>query len=247
MVSVDMLTYDASNTKAVADLRKDMLSLHRLIHTSTTRLSVSLGKPPPSYSLAQVPLKDLASQVVQLTSCTCSYPPGTLRREAISVFEGTIRALTALVRHFEKQCRQGGTGGEEYLAKTAAVHDAVTSAESLSSDETEAIITAWKANGETLEDSLKEVKEMEDEQSSENGGDGWDELGEDFGRKLKPEERQRVKQVGGVAARYLCKGLHGASSDISSYAFRDITSRKITVTSYPHTARIAAASSVPPQ
>ncbi|KAF8499932.1 hypothetical protein JB92DRAFT_923331 [Gautieria morchelliformis] len=203
MVSVDMLTYDdAPNTKPVADLRKDMLSLHHLIHTSTTRLSVSLGKPPPSYSLAQVPLKDLVSQVVQLTSCACSYPPGILRREAIWASEGTIRALAALVRHFEKQCRQGETSGEEYLAKTGAIHDAVTKAENLSNDETEAIIRAWKVNGESLEDSLKEVKEMEDkdgdeeqEQSNEDGGDGWDELGEEFGRKLKPEEMQRVKQI----------------------------------------------------
>ena len=201
LVSITTLTSDSSNTNSspVEVLRKDALSLHRLIHASTTRLSVSLGKPPPSYPLAQVPLRDLTSQVAQLTSCTCSFPPGILRREAIWAAEETIRALEALVQHFEKQCLQNETNRDEYLAKTGVVHEAVMKAEKLSSDETEAITKVWKLNGESLDDSLQEVKQMMEERGVENpeedGSDGWDELGEEFGRKLNLEEMQRVKQV----------------------------------------------------
>lgn len=180
-------------------LRQDALSLHRLIHTTTTRLSVSLGKPPPSYPIAQVPLQDLKSQVEQLASCTCSFPRGVLRKEAIWAAEETILALESLVQYFESQCRRDEIKGEAYLAKTGAIHDAVVKAETMSKDETEAIIKAWKQNAEGLEDSLREVKEMmeekEVEESDEGGGDGWDELGEGFGDKLSAEEMQRVKQV----------------------------------------------------
>lgn len=202
--SMATLTPDTSNAQSasVEVLRKDALSLHRLIHTSTTRLSVSLGKLPPSYALAQVPLKDLAYQVSQLTSCTCSFPLSILRKEAVRAAEETIRALESLAQHFEKQCRGDDTSADEYLAKTGVVHDAVMRAEKLSSDETEAIAKVWRLNGESLEDSLREVKEMMEEKDVENtdeneSSDGWDELGEEFGRKLNSEEMQRVKQVCG--------------------------------------------------
>jgi hypothetical protein len=177
-----------------------MLSLHRLIHTSTTRLSVSLGKPPPSYPIALVPLKDLTSNVSQLASCASSLPPGALRKEAVWAAEETVQALDALVQYFDSRCRQGETVGNEYLAKTGAVHDAVEKAEKMSRDEAEAVAKAWRTNGESLEDSLKEVKEMmedaEDEaEEQDEFDDGWDELGEGFGGKLKPEEMERVKKV----------------------------------------------------
>jgi cyclin-D1-binding protein 1 len=203
-----LATSHSNTTSAPVDvLRKDALSLHRLIHNSTTRLSVSLGKPPPSYSIAKVPLKDLGSQVAQLTSCTCSFPPGVLRKEAVWAAEVTIRALETLVQHFESQYLQDEFGGDEYLAKTGAIHDAVVKAEQMSSDETEAIVKVWKLNGESLDDSLREVREMMEKKDvdkddvgepGEEGGDGWDEVGEGFGGALNPEEIKRVEKVCGA-------------------------------------------------
>lgn len=232
LASLSKLSLDSSNTTSAPEelseiVRKDMLSLHRLIHTSTTRLSLSLGKPPPSYSIAKVPLKDLKSQVEQLTSCTYSLPPGVLRKEAVWAAEETILALNSLAQHFESQCRRDQIGGDEYLAKTGAIHDAVVKAEQMSTDETAAIVKVWKMNGESLEDSLREVREMMEKKDVENDdvverdmkkqdvgtkdaekkdvdesdgdeGDGWDELGEGFGGALNPEEMERVEKVSNI-------------------------------------------------
>jgi hypothetical protein len=160
---------------------------------------VSLGKPPPSYPIALVPIKDLTSQVEQLTSCVIAFPPGLLRKEAIWAAEATIQALEALVNHFETNCRQNKAGGQEYLAKTGAVYDAALKAEQLSKSEVDAVVKRWEANAEALEDSLGEVKKIMEEKGEvdpENSiDDGWDELGDGFGDKLSAEEMDRVKKV----------------------------------------------------
>ena len=180
-------------------LRKDMLSLQRLIHISTTRLSVSLGKPPASYPIALGPLTDLTSHVNQLAACASAFPSPALRKEAMWAAAETVRALGALAQHFECRCGRGETVGDAYLTMTGAVHEAVEKAGQMSGDETEAVVKAWKINGESLQDSSKEVREMmEDAEGGAEGngfGDGWDELGEGFGGKLRPEEMERVTKV----------------------------------------------------
>ncbi|KAF8517528.1 hypothetical protein BU17DRAFT_91654 [Hysterangium stoloniferum] len=200
-VSLNSLSQSTSDTESasVDVLRKDTLSIHRLIHTSSTRLSVALGKQPPSYPIALVPLKDLTSQVGQLTSCTTVFPPGLLRKEAVWAAETTIQALEALAQHFATICRQNKADDQEYLIKTGAVHDAVMKAAELSESEIDAAVKRWKVNAESLEDSLGEVKEMMEEKreadSEDATDDGWDELGEGFSDTLSVEEMDRVKKV----------------------------------------------------
>lgn len=204
MLSLANLSNSTLNNAPVSVdiLRKDALSIHRLIHTSTTRLSVALGKPPPSYPIALVQLKELTAQVGQLTSCVSSFSPGILRKEAVWSAEETIQALEALVKNFESKCQlnESQPRNEEYLAKMGTVHDAVKKAQNLSLDEKEAIAKAWQVNKDGLNDSFAEVKEMmkdtrvEDEEDAFD--DGWDELGGNFQKKLSMEERERVKKVG---------------------------------------------------
>jgi len=200
-VSLNSLSQSTAKTEiaSVDVLRKDTLSIHGLIHTNSTRLSVALGKQPPSYPIALLPLKDLISHVGQLTSCTTAFPPGLLRKEAVWAAETTTQALEVLARHFATNCRQDKAEDQEYLIKTGAVHDAVLKAAELSEGEVDAVVKRWKANAEALEDSLGEVKEMMEDKGevgSENASDdGWDELGEGFGGKLSVEEMNRVKKI----------------------------------------------------
>ncbi|KAF8582322.1 hypothetical protein K439DRAFT_163118 [Ramaria rubella] len=194
---VSLSNSSANDTTAPVDiLRKDALALHRLLHTYSTHLSVSLGKPPPSFPIALVTLNSLTSQVEQLVSCTSSFPSGALRKEAVWAAKTTIQALKTLSQYFESRYRQDEPVGDEYLVKTGAVHDAVVKAENMSKDETEAIVKLWKTNGDALEDSLKDVKEMmEEKDDGEVEEDGWDELVEGIGRKLSPEEIKRVEML----------------------------------------------------
>jgi hypothetical protein len=181
---------------AASTLRTDALSIHRLIHVSTTRLSVALGKPPPSYDLALVQLKDLTTQVGQLASCVSSFPSGMLQKEAIWSAERTIHALEIFAQTFETACRQD-KHNKEYLVKMGAVHEAVEAAQDMSINENAALAKAFKRNVDSLNDSLAEVKEMmaNDNASTMGFSDGWDELGEEFQKSLTVEERKRVNKV----------------------------------------------------
>lgn len=195
------------NTIPVDVLRKDYVSINRLIYGTTSKLSVALGKPPPSYALAPPPIKELSEQAGQLVSCTSTFPQGVLRKEAVWAAEETVQALDALAKHFLSNCalEDTATHGDDYLTTTGAVHAAVEKAVKISDSEREAIAKAWKANAEGLSDSLGDVKEMMEEQGKKGDNedeedgfdDGWDEFGKEFQKKLSPEERERVAKVRG--------------------------------------------------
>lgn len=106
-----------------------------------------------------------------------------------------------------------GAAGEDYLVKTAAIHDIVSRAKSdspsgLSQDNIQAVRKRWNAHGETLSDAVEELDEFiksaeedddEDEDDDEEQGgdgddnDGWAEAGFDFGSSNKKKSPEQIK------------------------------------------------------
>ncbi|GJJ12359.1 hypothetical protein Clacol_006600 [Clathrus columnatus] len=190
--------YEQAGTQEITSvLRNDAISIHRLVYSNTTRLSIALGKPPPSYDVALVPIKDLNTEVGQLVSCASLFSSHSLRREIAWAAEETIQALSGLSKHFLDTCQKGITD-EAYLAKTGAVHEAVRKAERVSENEFAAFTKTWASNGESIKDSLSEVKQLLEEQPDDDKldeEDGWDDaLGQSM-PKLSETEIERVKKL----------------------------------------------------
>lgn len=122
-----------------------------------------------------------------------------------------------------------GAAGEEYLVKTAAIHDIVSRAKldspsGLSQDNIQAVRKRWNAHGETLSDAVEELDEFiksaeeddeEDEGDDEQGGDdndGWAEAGFDFGSSNKKKSPEQIKLAQTV--RYVSFLLHTVAQTI---------------------------------
>lgn len=190
---------EQSETKSLMSiLRKDTISIQKMIYTNTTRLSLVLGKSPPSYKAALEPINDLSTEVGQLLSCISLFSSGILRQEVFWAADGTVQALFSLAKHFVDKCSKDIVD-EEYLAKTGAVHEAVRKAEEVSRDEYAAFVKSWKLNGEALKDSLDEVNQMLEEKGTvddESGiKDDWDEILGGSTTKLSDKEMERVKKL----------------------------------------------------
>lgn len=190
---------EQTKTKPIMSiLRKDTVSIQKLIYTNTTRLSLVLGKPPPSYKAALEPIKDLSTEVGQLVSCISLFSSGILRHEVFWAADGTIQALFGLAKHFLDKCSKDIVD-EEYLARTGAVHEAVRKAEEVSQNEFAAFVKSWKLNGEALKDSLDEVKQMLEEKNTVDDEcdikDDWDEVLGGSATNLSDKELERAKKV----------------------------------------------------
>lgn len=101
-----------------------------------------------------------------------------------------------------------GAAGEDYLVKTATVHEIITRAKSdpssgLSHDNIQAVRKRWTAHGETLTDALDELDDFiqsaedgqEDGVEDEDGADdnGWAEAGFDFTSSKTKKSPEQVK------------------------------------------------------
>ncbi|TFY51389.1 hypothetical protein EVG20_g11021, partial [Dentipellis fragilis] len=205
----------------VASLHADLLSLLTLLYSDTNKLSIALNPASPTYSAALTPAKDIAKRVGILASNAASFDPHahgrTLTKEVHQLVKDILSAIRELAQaHLnltkddaQKSKAGKGAAGEEYLVKTAAVHNLIQRAKSsgadgLSESNLQAVKKVWDEHGETIDDSVFEFKDMVEEggDEEEDEEDGWDEGGFDFGSiKINGPQRKLAETLEGLYKR----------------------------------------------
>lgn len=178
-----------------SSLHRDFLTLLNLIYVSTTRLSLVLKPSSPSYSASLEPLKELSERIVSLPHYVQLIQAGhgkTLAAEAYVIARDVTEALQHLIQTFisihSENSSQSKEAVAEYLTRTGALHDLIENARKMSGfsgNNLVAVRKVWKRNQETLNDSLKEIRDALEkaenpEGSTEDGikfDDGWEEFG----------------------------------------------------------------------
>lgn len=208
--------HDQLNSPGTSTLRRDLLSLLSLIHASTTKLSLTLKPSAPTYSASLPLIKDISDQTSALLHCTNLFSVNahgaTLIHETVSLVKDVIESISALLSTFlavESTDSRTSTGraGDEYMIRTAAVHELIEKARSvngLSADNITAVKKKLKEDTGPLDDGLRELGEMiedegpgSDDEMAHDEEDGWDELGlGSGGRKMDIHEQGRAKTVG---------------------------------------------------
>ncbi|KZP11986.1 hypothetical protein FIBSPDRAFT_836920 [Athelia psychrophila] len=200
-------------------LQKDLISLLTLVYVATTKSALTLKPSAPSYPAALVPLKDLSTNTANLSHCARLFDGNvhgcTLSKQVIATVRDIIEAVRALVQTFlvlqSHAGSRSGTGqaGEEYMVRTAGVHDLIDKAKGpngLSRDNMGAVRKIWTQDRGALDDGFREVGEMvedaEDEGNDEANededvemDDGWGELGLGKSEKMTGDELERTKKV----------------------------------------------------
>ncbi|KAF7976299.1 hypothetical protein HWV62_5814 [Athelia sp. TMB] len=182
---------------------------------SDKQKALTLKPSGPSYPAALVPLKDLTTNTAALSHCARLFDGDahgcTLSKEVITTVRDVIEAVRALIQTFLALQSHAGTGtgqaGEEYMVRTAGVHDLIDKAKGpngLSKDNMGAVRKVWTQDRGSLEDGFREVGEMIEE-AEEEGGDeaedddeddgGWGELGLGHSVKMTGDELERTKRV----------------------------------------------------
>ena len=202
----------------LSTLRTDFLSLLSLIYSNTTKLSIALNPSTPAYSAAVRPLKDLITHASTLASNASLFLPGvhgrTLTAEVHSVAKSVLIALADLARaHLSliTRARADATSGtEEYLSKTAVVHELIAQAKAvhpqgLSRSNLVAVRKRWLEHAETVSDAEAMLEfecfasdDDDDDNKDPELGDGWDDPELDLGSdKVEegPEQKQLAKTV----------------------------------------------------
>ncbi|KAJ7685160.1 hypothetical protein DFH06DRAFT_1264492 [Mycena polygramma] len=194
-------------------LHKDLLSLVSLLYAATTKVSLALKPSSPTYSASLAPLKDLADHVSALFHCASLFVPdahgATLVREVHSLVKDAIEAIRALVQTFlaietSGSRQSSGHAGDEYMVRTATVHNILDNARALSANNLLATRKRWAQDAASLDDGFQEVADMVDEEEGtdededEMFDDGWGEIGIGKSQKMNAEELNRTKQVHGI-------------------------------------------------
>lgn len=216
---------DSDSTASLETKLRDFQSLLSLLYQNTTKLAIALKPSNPTYLAAITPGKDLGFHIDALTSCICSIDRNehghVLIRELRKLSEDVVTALNAVLavylnpnnlhqpRDQQTEVREDGKN-EPYLVKTAIVHEAIDFARTAPRSNHEAIKKCWESVLGGVDDCLKEVQEMvEDEERGEESdedsdyqiedSDGWEELGVSDARKesvkATTEEIIRMKSV----------------------------------------------------
>ncbi|KAI5122978.1 hypothetical protein M0805_006857 [Coniferiporia weirii] len=172
-------------TDASIDTRlKDFASLLSLLYQNVTKLAIALKPSSPTYRAVITPARELTAQTDALVSCACSIDGASngaaLVREVRWAAEGVVNALGTLLGVYAADAQAPGarltrTAGEEYLVRTGAVHEAIDRARYLSSSNREAVKKRWDGVIGGVDDCVKEVQEMLEEEDDENGDEGEDE------------------------------------------------------------------------
>jgi cyclin-D1-binding protein 1 len=198
----------AEPTPAITDLNNDLQSLLSLLYSATTRATLVLKPVDPHYKAALSPLSDLATNGTRLAHIgTLFRAPDsthgeTLAKEVVAAIQEVLDALLSylkvLISEHTSALRRSSKGeGEEYMLRAGAVHEVIMRLkDGLSKDNRTAVKKKWKADRGLLEDAVKEVGEMLEDQDGEGGDedDGWDELG--LGStKMQEDEIKRAKSV----------------------------------------------------
>lgn len=204
-------TYDLSV------ISKDLHSLLSLIYNLSTKLSLALSPSSPTYSASLPLLQDLAkhtSGVVYCVSLLNEVQHGaTFIKDTKKIVKGILKSLRDLVQTFIELATcdlpsTSRTAGEDYLVRTAALHDLITTAQGsngIPKDNRSAIRQNWSVDKATLEDGLSEVTRMIEEAERDDANrptaegddfdDGWDELGFGTNTSLDKEELARSKSI----------------------------------------------------
>lgn len=204
----------------LSTLRTDFLSLLSLIYSNTTKLSIALNPSTPAYSAAIRPLKDLITHASTLASNASLFLPSvhgrTLTAEVHSVAKSVLTSLEdlasahlSLITRAKADATTSGT--EEYLPKTAVVHELIAQAKAahpqgLSKSNLVAVRKRWLEHAETVSDAEAmlefECNASDDDDGDDNKdsefGDGWDDPELDLGSdkvEQGPEHKQLAKTV----------------------------------------------------
>jgi hypothetical protein len=199
-------------------LRTDFLSILSIIYSNTTKLSIALNPSTPTHSAALRPLKDLIAHASTLASNASLFLPSvhgrTLTAEVHSVAKSVLTALENLARAHLSLIARGPTKGdatsgtEEYLSKTAIVHELIAQAKAahpqgLSRSNLVAVRKRWLEHSETVSDAeamleFEAFASDDDDNKDTEFDDGWDDpeldLGSDKGEQ-GPEQKQLAKTV----------------------------------------------------
>ncbi|KAJ7273712.1 hypothetical protein B0H12DRAFT_1228528 [Mycena haematopus] len=208
-------TLDSVPQKAASEslqvLHKDLVSLTSLLYAATTKLSLALKPAKPTYSASLAPVKDLADHVSALFHCANLFTPeahgATLVQEVQSLVRDAIHSIRALVQTFleieNSDSRQSsGQAGDEYMVRTATVHNVLARARALSANNLLAVRKRWSEDAASLDDGLREATDMVEEAESTDDGeefdDGWGDIGIGKSQKMNAEELDRTKKVHGI-------------------------------------------------
>ncbi|KAI6005948.1 hypothetical protein EDD15DRAFT_2191288 [Pisolithus albus] len=204
-------------TSDLSVICKDLHSLFSLIYSLSTKLSLALSPSSPSYSASLPLLQDLAkhaSGVVYCVSLLNEVQHGaTFIKDTNKIVKGILESLRDLVQTFIEfaacdPSSTSGMAGEDYLVRTAALHDLITTAQGsngIPKDNRSAVRQNWSVNKATLEDGVSEVTRMIEEAEGDDANhptadgddfnDGWDELGLGTNTSLNKDELARSKSV----------------------------------------------------
>jgi hypothetical protein len=155
------------------------------------------------------PLKDITTHISAIAHCVSLFHPAehgqTLRNEVQEMAQVLIETVRDLLQTFLPQCanpRSLGQPGEEYLVRTGAVHEIIQNArKGLSTDNLDAVRKKWTLDGGVLDDGLRELEQMIEDQESDLDCDqdedgGWEELDlGGLGKKMDPIELERTRKV----------------------------------------------------
>ena len=196
-------------------LLADYSSLLSLVYASTTKIALTLKPSDPTYSAALLPLRDVTKHADALASCACSIHPDlhgkTLARETRWATEAVVNALHVFLDCF----LDDPPVNESYLIRTGAVHEAIERARSISKSNVEAVKKRWEADREGLNDCVKELAEMIEEETADDiesdgesgnsrigdsfSDDGWGDLGAGSSKrkhvKASQEDLARLNSV----------------------------------------------------
>ncbi|KAN0137318.1 hypothetical protein V8E53_004763 [Lactarius tabidus] len=178
----------------------DFLSILWIIYSNTTKLSTALNPSTPTYSTAIRPPKDLIAHASTLTS-NASFT------KRLTALENLARAHLSLIARVPSKV-DATSGTEEYLSKTAVVHELIAQAkaadpQSLSRSNLVAVRKHWLEHSETVSDAeamleLEAFASDDDDDKGTEFDDGWDDpdlyLGSDKSEQ-GPKQKQHAKTI----------------------------------------------------
>ncbi|KAN0137256.1 hypothetical protein V8E53_004966 [Lactarius tabidus] len=146
------------NTAPDTTLRTDFLSILSIIYSNTTKLSIALNPSTPTYSAAIRSLKDLTAHASTLTSNAYLFLPSvhSVAQSVLTGLENLARAHLSLIARVPTK-GDATSGTEEYISKTAVVHELVAQAKAadtqgLSRSNLVAVRKRWLEHSEAVSD-----------------------------------------------------------------------------------------------
>ncbi|KAJ2931407.1 hypothetical protein H1R20_g5765, partial [Candolleomyces eurysporus] len=201
-------------TADFAVIHKDFVSLLAYLYSATTKTAISLKPSSPTYSASLSPLKDLSTNISNLSHnvrLVQKAHGATVLKELQSAARSVISAIQGLTETLLSDTTATKEPSDVYLSKVGEVHDAIdklrSGTDELSSNNVTAVRKIWTADQSSLSDALRELQEIPESGDDNDFDDGWDELGIDSSsNKLSPGELERLRKVESIVK--LCNLMH---------------------------------------